>query len=72
MQIVTQINTVIPTTHGSDSVISHIHTHGARVFIIVRHAQVEKQARDVLVPNAVREVVYVNHPHHLLVMQVNA
>ena len=72
MQIVTQINTVILTALGMDVVISHIHTHGAAMFIVVHHAQVEKQARDVMVPNAVREVVYVNHPHHLLVMQVNA
>ena len=72
MQIVTAINIAIVIAPGTGGVISHIHTHGARMFIGVRHAQVAKQAMDVMVPHAVREVVYVNHPHHLLVMQANA
>jgi len=72
MQIVTPINIAIVIATGTGGVISNLHTHGARMFIIVRHVQVAKTARDVLVHNAVRVLHYVNHPDHLLVMQVNA
>lgn len=72
MQIVTQINIAIVITGGTGGVISYIHTHGASIFMVVQDVQVAKTARDVLVPNAVRDIVYVKLRYHLLVMQANA
>lgn len=68
MQIVEAINTVIITTGFTAGVINC----GQMGRIGVRNAQVEKQARDVLGLHAVRKLIYVNQPHHLLVIQVNA